>query len=158
MSPTSRRWHEASAASIAASQGCSREGFRGRWTQAAAEIGSSGVAPARGGREAGREEAWRGQTVCWHAQGGIAAGVEQTRAHGGRVIYGLVGMREGAGGAGRRTGELGAFVRHGACPVLPQVVLPENRAHGARERRVEWRSQRLDIVSLGLPVRISPRI
>lgn len=120
MSPTTRRWHEASAASIAASQGCSREGFRGRWTQAAAEIGSSGVAPARGGREAGREEAWRGQTVCWHAQGGIAAGVEQTRAHGGRVIYGLVGMREGAGGAGRR--ELGAFVRHGACPVLPQVV------------------------------------
>ena len=43
------------------------------------------------------------------------------------MIYGLVCMREGAVGAGRRTGELGAFVWQGACPVLPQVVLPENR-------------------------------
>ena len=43
------------------------------------------------------------------------------------MIYGLVCMREDAVGAGRRTGELGAFVWQGACPVLPQVVLPENR-------------------------------
>ena len=69
------------------------------------------------------------------------------------MIYGLVCMREGAVGAGRRTGELGAFVWQGACPVLPQVVLPENRdgtngaltRDGLRHRRPPHRTGRLCI-------------
>ena len=77
------------------------------------------------------------------------------------MIYGLVCMREDAVGAGRRTGELGAFVRHGACPVLPQVVLPENRAHGAltrdglRHRRPPHRTGRLCINCEPLATRLS---
>ena len=79
------------------------------------------------------------------------------------MIYGLVCMREGAVGAGRRTGELGAFVWQGACPVLPQVVLPENRdgtngaltRDGLRHRRPPHRTGRLCINCEPLATRLS---
>ena len=79
------------------------------------------------------------------------------------MIYGLVCMREGAVGAGRRTGELGAFVWQGACPVLPQVVLPENRdgtngaltRDGLRHRRPPHRTGRLCINCKPLATRLS---
>ena len=79
------------------------------------------------------------------------------------MIYGLVCMREDAVGAGRRTGELGAFVWQGACPVLPQVVLPENRdgtngaltRDGLRHRRPPHRTGRLCINCEPLATRLS---